>query len=155
MSNRLSNKKSALFTAVGFFPGLKSHYLPCRPVLMAEREGECLATDPEVGHIITFIDNRASCFTFSTYITIQIFIFIFLNRCISRFRNREAAFPPPVLGLHVGQRHRDASPPAHAQHRSATGFSGPHSENGGDQVRPPHYVGGLWKPNCPRVDFCS
>lgn len=65
------------------------------------------------------------------------------NRRISRFRVREGALPPPVLGVHVGKRHLSASTPANAQHRGAAGVSGPHSEDGGHQVGPSHYLGGM------------
>lgn len=66
-----------------------------------------------------------------------------VNRRISRPRIGEGAFPPAVLGVHVGKWNLSASPPADAQHRGAAGVSGPHSEDGGDQVRPFDYMGGL------------
>lgn len=66
-----------------------------------------------------------------------------MNRRVSRSRVGEGAFPPAVLGVHMGKWNLGTSPPADAQHRGVAGVSGPHTEDGGDQVGPFDYMGGL------------
>lgn len=66
-------------------------------------------------------------------------------RRVDGVRLREGALPPAVLGVHVGKWNIGSPPPADAQHRSAASVSGPHAEDGSDQVRPSDYVGGLCK----------
>lgn len=130
---------------IGFFyvPGLRNHCLLCRLVLRVDQEGEFLPTGPEVRLITPLFDNRTSCTRWIIVLYLQIWYFLFLNRRVSGFRIREAALPPAVLGVHVGKWNLSASPPADAQHWGAPSVSGPHSEDGGDQVRPSDYMGGL------------
>lgn len=68
-----------------------------------------------------------------------------LHRQISQFKFRDGAFPPTVFGVYVGKWNLNSSPPADAQHWGAASVSGPHPEDGGDQVRPSDYLGGLYK----------
>lgn len=73
--------------------------------------------------------------------------FLDWNRCVCWSGIREGALTSLVLSVHVGKWHLNASSTANAQHWGASGVSGPHSEDGGHQVRPSNHMGGQCKPS--------
>ncbi len=129
------------------FLGLRNRFLLCKQVHKVDQEGEFPPTGPEVRHLKSLLDKRTNCNSLFWVLYFQFDShFLCLYRRISGFRIREGAFPPTVLSVYMGKWNLSPSPSAYAQHWGAASVSGPHSEDGGNQVRASDNMGGLCKP---------
>lgn len=68
---------------------------------------------------------------------------LFFSRWVVKLNfDQDDALSALVVSVYVGQWHLHATPAAHAQHRGAAGFVGPHSKDGCHQIGTLNHLGG-------------